>query len=173
MRSEASTVEDYLASLPADRRDAIEQVRAMLHANLDAQIVENMSYGMIGYAVPLSAYPPGYHCSPDQPLPFLALASQKGYMALYMFAFYVGGDAMKELEAAWKKTGKKLDMGKSCLRFKRVEDLPLDLIGAAIRKMTVKRFLGIYEEARAANELRKAAKKQTTAKAATKKTAKK
>ena len=179
MQSKAKTVDEYLASLPDDRREALEQIRAVFRKNLDKRYVENMSYGMAGYAVPLDVYPPGYHCSPDTPLPFAGFASQKNHMSVYLFCLYVGTNDIDEFEAAWKKTGKPLDMGKSCIRFKKIDDVALDVLGKTIKKMTVKRFIGIYEQARADNEGRKpgrpAARKKTAAKktAAGKKAAKK
>lgn len=140
MQSKAKTVEEYLASLPEDRRAAINAVRKVILANLGKGYVEHMQYGMIGYAVPHSIYPDGYHCDPKQPLPFVALASQKGYMSLYM---YKGEGTW--FEEAWAKTGKKLDTGKSCIRFKKVEDLALEVIGEAIRRFPVKKFIEVYE----------------------------
>ncbi len=173
MQSKAKTVDDYLAELPEDRRNALEKIRAVFKKNLDRKIVEHMNYGMVGYSVPHSVYPPGYHCDPKQPLPFAGMASQKNHMALYLFGMYLGGPDLKEFQAAWRKSGKRLDMGKSCVRFKRIEDVPLDVVGAAIKKMTLRRFLGIYEESLAATGTRKAAKKGAKKPAARKKAAKK
>lgn len=153
MQSKATTVKQYLSELPADRREAIEKVRAVINANLDKGIEEGMSYGMIGYSIPHSIYPAGYHCDPKMPLPYAALASQKGYMSLYLMCLYTSdayatqdGNLRWFLEA-YARTGKKLDMGKSCIRFKNVEDLSLDVIGEAIKRATVKTTLAAYESA--------------------------
>lgn len=146
MQSKAATVAEYLASLPEDRRSALQAVRRVFLDNLDKQYAEGMSYGMIGYAVPHSVYPPGYHCNPKQPLPFAGLASQKGHMSLYLMCLY--GDATHEawFRAEWAKTGKKLDMGKACIRFKKVEDLALDVLAEAIRRVPVKAYIARYEQ---------------------------
>ncbi len=144
MQSKAATVDAYLAELPADRREAILTVRDCVLKNLDSKYEEGMSYGMIGYYVPHSVYPAGYHCDPRQPLPFANLASQKNYMSLYLMSIYDEASA-ESFRAAWAKTGKKLDMGKCCIRFKRLEDLALDVIGAAIKSMPVDKFVRQYE----------------------------
>ena len=147
MQSKAKTVNAYLAELPADRREAIEAVRKVILANLDKSYEEGMQYGMIGYYVPHSLYPGGYHCDPKQPLPFAALASQKNYMSVYVGCVYGSPENEKWFRAAWAKTKKKLDMGKSCVRFKKLEDLALDVIGQSIRRMPLKKFIAYYETA--------------------------
>jgi len=147
MRSEAKTVERYLADLPADRRAAISALREVILKNLPRGYEEGMAYGMIGYHVPHSVYPPGYHCDPRQPLPFAALASQKNHMALYLMCMYSEPEFEKWFRGAWAERGKRLDMGKSCVRFKKLEDVPLDVIGAAIKKVPAKRFIEYYERA--------------------------
>jgi len=144
MQSKATTVDAYLAELPAERRAAIQKVRQVILDNLPSGYREGMQYGMIGYFVPHELYPAGYHVDPKQPLCFVALASQKNHMALYMMCQYVAGSE-KTFRAAWAKTGKKLDMGKSCIRFKRVDDLALDLIGQAIRETPVDKHIAFYE----------------------------
>ena len=146
MQSKAITVQQYLAELAADRRAAIEVVRAVILKYLDPLFEEGMQYGMIGYYVPHRVYPPGYHCDPKQPLPFICLASQKNYMSLYLGCVY-GPEREKPFREAWAKTGKKLDMGKSCVRFRKVEDLALDVIGESIRKMSARDFIEYYESA--------------------------
>jgi len=148
MQSKAKTVTQYLAELPADRRKAIEQVRAMIRKHLPKGYEEMMQYGMIGYAVPLKLYPPGYHCKKDEPLPFLSLASQKNNMALYMFCLYVDEKDRAQFQKEYKASGKKLDMGKSCIRFKKPEDLALDVIGRFIARVPVKKHIEVYEKAR-------------------------
>jgi len=147
MRSEAKTVNQYLAELPEDRREAITALRKVILKNLPKGFEEGMSYGMIGYHVPHSIYPAGYHCDPKQPLPFAGLASQKNHMAFYLMCVYSERDYEKWFREAWAKSGKKLDMGKSCIRFKKLEDVPLDVVGAAIKKVPVKQWVAIYENA--------------------------
>jgi hypothetical protein len=165
MQSRATTVEKYLAELPADRRTDIAAVRNVILQNLPKGYEEGMQYGMIGYHVPHSIYPAGYHCDPRQPLPFACLASQKNYMSLYLMSVYGDDAEATAFRQAWQKTGKKLDMGKSCIRFKRVEDLPLELIGRAIKGWPVKKHLAWYEKVMAMMA------EQRTARAATKKVA--
>jgi hypothetical protein len=153
MQSKAATVPEYLASLPADRRKAIESVRSVVLANLDAGYEEGMSYGMIGYHVPHRLFPAGYHVDPKQGLPFAALASQKNYMSVYLMALYGGGEdtaVMRWFRAAWAGTGKKLDMGKACIRFKKVDDLALDVLGEAIRRVPARLYIEQYVKARSA-----------------------
>jgi hypothetical protein len=144
MQSKARTVRQYLDELPEDRREAISAIRDVILKNLPAGYEEGMAYGMIGYHVPHSVYPPGYHCDPKQPLPYVSLALQKNHMALYLMGL---GDP--EFEAwfrrAWADAGKKLDTGKSCVRFKKLEDVPLQVIGQAIRKVPVKKLVAFYE----------------------------
>jgi hypothetical protein len=148
MQSKATTVDQYLAELPPDRKAAIAAVRKAILAALPAGYEEGMQYGMIGYYVPHSIYPTGYHCDPNQPAGFVCLASQKNYMSLYMGCVYGESELARWFQAAWAKTGKKLDMGKSCIRFKRVEDLALDVIGEAIRRMPVEACIAMHEAAR-------------------------
>ena len=145
MQSRATTVEQYLASLPDDRRAAIEAVRKVILKNLDADYEEGMQYGMIGYYVPHRVFPAGYHADPRKPLPFAALASQKSHMALYLMSVY-GDDGQEAwLRQAWEKTGQRLDMGKSCVRFKKLDDLPLEVVGEAIRRSPVASFVARYK----------------------------
>ncbi|MDB5344663.1 MAG: hypothetical protein JWP89_3040 [Schlesneria sp.] len=170
MQSKATTVDLYLAELPADRRTSIQAVRQVILSNLDPGYEEGMQYGMIGYYIPHSRYPSGYHCDPKQPLPFVCLASQKNHLSLYMMSVYGDSDLAKWFQAAWKKTGKKLDMGKSCIRFKRPEDLALDVIGEAIHRQPVAKHIEFYEKAIATNKATKRSVKKAVRKA-TKKTA--
>ena len=141
MQSKVTTVEQYLAELPEDRRKALEAVRQVILKNLDNDYEEGMQYGMIGYYVPHRVYPAGYHCDPKQPLSFAGLASQKNYMSLYLMCVYGDANHSKWFQEAWAKTGKKLDMGKSCVRFKKLEDLPLDVIGEAIKRVPAKKYI--------------------------------
>jgi hypothetical protein len=145
MNRGATSVADYLAKLPADRRAVIEAVRQVILANLGAGYEEGLQYGMLGYYVPHSVYPAGYHCNPREPLPFAALAAQKNHNALYLMCSY--GDAAQNawLRAAWAKTGKKLDMGKACIRFKKLEDVPLEVIGEAIARVPVQKYIAAVE----------------------------
>lgn len=145
MQSKATTVKQYLAELPPDRRAAIQAVREVILNNLDPDFEEGMQYGMIGYYVPHRLHPAGYHCDPKQPLPFAALASQKNYMSLYLMSLYCDRDHRKWFEESWAKTRKKVDMGKSCLRFKKLEDLALDVIGQAIKRVRAKNYIGNCE----------------------------
>ncbi len=147
MPSKATTVEGYLAELPPDRRSAIETVRKVFRDNLGKGYEERMQYGMIGYCVPHSVFPAGYHCDPKQPLPFAGLASQKGHMSLYLMGLYMSPRAREAFETAWKKAGKKLDMGKSCVRFKKIEDLALDVLAATLRSMPCEAFVEQYQSA--------------------------
>jgi Domain of unknown function (DU1801) len=159
MQSKATTVEQYLAELPDDRRQAIEAVRRVILENLDEDYEEGMQYGMIGYYMPHRVHPAGYHCDPSQPLPFANLGSQKNHMALYLMCVYGESDLARWFREAWAKTGKKLDMGKSCVRFKKVEDLALDVIGQAIKRVPAKKYLEHCEAAT------RSSKKQPPAKA--------
>ncbi len=145
MQSKAKTVDQYLAELPAERREALQAVRAVILKNLPKGYAEGMQYGAIGYFVPHSIYPPGYHCDPKQPLPFAGLASQKNHMAIYLMCVYSDPELEDWFREAWAKTGKKLDMGKSCVRFKKVDDLPLKVIGQAIKRVPAKKFIEYYE----------------------------
>jgi len=146
MQSKAQTVNDYLAELPDDRRAAIEAVRKVIRKNLPKGYEEGMQYGMIGYHVPHKLYPAGYHCDPKQPLPFAGLASQKNYMSVYLMC-YLDEKMDKWLRQAWAKSGKKLDMGKCCIRFKKVDDLALDVVGEAIARVPLAEFIKLYESA--------------------------
>ena len=167
MPAKPTTVKAYLDALPEDRRKAIRAVRAAVNRALPKGYKEGIQYGMIGWFVPHSRYPDGYHCSPDQPLPFAGLDSQKQYMSLYLMCIYGDAKQRRWLETEWKKTGKKLDMGKSCIRFKHVDDLPLDLIGEALARVPVDDFIAQYEAAkpaRARSRKKAAPKKKAAAK---------
>jgi len=145
MQSKAKTVDEYLGELPEERREALEAIRKVVRENLSKGFEEGMQYGMIGYYVPHSVYPAGYHCNPKQPLPFVALASQKNYMAMYLMCVYTDSAHEAWFREAWTQTGKKLDMGKSCVRFKRIGDVPLAVIGKAIRRVPLNKYLEHYE----------------------------
>jgi hypothetical protein len=144
MPSNAKTVEAYLESLPADRREALTAVRRAIRDALDPDYSEGMQYGMIGYAVPHRVFPAGYHCDPAQPLMFAALASQKGHMSLYLMSVYMDPRDLAWFQDAWKATGRKLDMGKSCIRFRSLADVPLDVVAEAVRRMPAQRYVELY-----------------------------
>ncbi|MFZ2682059.1 MAG: DUF1801 domain-containing protein [Patescibacteria group bacterium] len=148
MQSKAVRVKDYLAELPAERRQAIEAVRKVILKSLPKGYKEAMVYGMMGYVVPLKTYPKGYLDNPKMPLTYVALASQKNYMALYLINVYTGASVAKWFTEAYKASGKKLDMGKSCIRFKHLEDLPLDVVAKAVALTPVPEFIELYEQGR-------------------------
>lgn len=167
MQSKAGSVAEYIATLPADRRAAIETLRKVILQNLDKDYEEGMQYGVIGYYVPHRIFPAGYHCDPRLPLQFAALASQKNYISLYLMGVYcgcgegaAGGESAEArwFREAWVKTGRKLDMGKACVRFKRIEDAALDVIGEAIKRIPVKQYLANYEAVLARQKIESAAR---------------
>lgn len=159
MQSSAKTVPEYLQELPADRREAIDAVRGVILANLPKGYEERMSYGMIGYVVPHSIYPKGYHCNPKLPLPFVNLGSQKNHMALYLMCCYGDPKLKAWLEKAWKGAGKKFDMGGGCLRFKKLADVPLQVIGELIASLPVDVYIRRLEKAFADSAEARAVKK--------------
>lgn len=144
VQSKAKTVPEYLDSLPLERRVEIEAVRRVLLDNLDQGFAEGMQYGMIGYCVPHSIFPAGYHCDPKQPLPFGGLAAQKNACSLYLMPLYMESPLLDWFRSEWKKTGKKLDMGKACIRFKKADDLALDVIAKVLAKVGVKQYVETY-----------------------------
>lgn len=145
MQSSAQTVDDYLASLPEDRQLMLSAVREVILRNLPEGYEEGMQYGMIGYYIPLSRYPNTYN---GQPLAYAGLASQKNYVSVYLMGIY-GNDATEAwFREEYQKTGKKPNMGKSCVRFKRIEDIPLDLIGKAVALESAEQFIQRYGESR-------------------------
>jgi hypothetical protein len=158
MKSSVRTVDEYLASLPADRREAISAVRKVILKNLPQGYEERISYGMIGYVVPHSIYPAGYHCDPTLPLPYANLASRKNHMAFSLMTVYGDPATQKWFRAAWKSAGKKLDMGKCCVRFKKLEDIPLDVVGQAVARVPVKKYISRIEAA-LGNKARRATRK--------------
>jgi hypothetical protein len=146
MRSDASDVDEYLAALPDDRREALGAVRRVVLANLPVGYEEVMQYGMISYVVPLPRYPDTYN---GQPLTVASLANQKRHMAVYLLGVYGDERHRAWLEEQWAATGKKLDMGKSCLRFRRLDDLALDVLGDAIARTSVDDLIDQHERAHA------------------------
>ena len=144
MMSKATTVAQYLKSLPEERRKAVEAVRKVVLKNLDADYEECMLYGMIGYAVPHRMWPTGYHFDPTKPLMVAALASQKDNITVYLMSVYSDKAERAWFEKTWKATGRKLNMGSSCVRFKRLEDAALDVIGEAIRRVPARTYIERY-----------------------------
>ena len=143
MRSEATTVKAYLDELPADRAAALSKVRTVVRRHLPAGIVETMRWGMISYEVPLSVVPDTYN---GQPLSYAGLASQKNAMSLYLMSVYADEALSTWFADAYRASGKRLDMGKSCVRFRTLDDLPLDLVGQAIGKVTLEEFVARYQQ---------------------------
>jgi len=146
MQSKAATADEYLKELPEDRREAIAHLRKLINKNLPKGYVEHMGYGMLCWSIPLQRYPNTYN---KQPLGIVALASQKQYMSLYLFGTYSDPAVEAWFNEAWKKSGKKLDMGKSCLRFKKLDDLALDVVTEVVGKVTPEALIARYEEVRA------------------------
>jgi hypothetical protein len=144
MKSNAKTVKDYLASLPEDRRAAIETVRNVILKNLDKDYEESMLWGMIGYAVPHRVWPLGYHCDPKKPLMMCSLASQKNNMTVYLMSVYGQKSEREWFQKAWAATGRKLKMGGCCVHFKTLEDAALDVIGEAVRRTPAKAYVENY-----------------------------
>jgi uncharacterized protein YdhG (YjbR/CyaY superfamily) len=146
MESTVKTPQQYLDQLPEDRKQTMERLRKTILDNIPEGFEEGMSYGMIGYGVPHSLYPPGYHCDPKLPLPFISLASQKNFIALYHMGIYASPALYDWFVAEYPKHAKyKLDMGKSCIRFKKPEDIPYELIGQLASKMTANEWIATYE----------------------------
>jgi uncharacterized protein YdhG (YjbR/CyaY superfamily) len=145
MQSKATTVKEYLAELTEERRKAISAVRTKIRKRLPKGYEEAMNWGMITYQVPLKTYPDTYN---GQPLMYAALASQKSHMAVYLMGIYISEGTRQEFEAKYKATGKRFDAGKSCVRFRKLDDLPLDLIGDAIASMQVDELIEAYEKTR-------------------------
>ncbi len=147
MQSKATTVDQYLDEVPEERKAAMKKLRAVIKKNLPKGFQEGMGYGMAGYSVPHSKYPAGYHCNPKDPLPFMGFASQKNFIAVYSMAIYATPALLKWFtEAHAKASPKKLDMGKSCLRYKKPGDIPFGLIGELASKMTPEEWIAIYEK---------------------------
>ncbi len=147
MTSEAITPDQYIKELPDDRREAVLRMRNTILENLPNGFKEEMSYGMIGYVVPYEIYPDGYHCDPKLPLPFVSIASQKNFIALYHMGIYAMPKLLKWFGTEFPKhTTLKLDMGKSCIRFKRPEHIPYQLIGELIKKVSVQDWIKVYED---------------------------
>lgn len=146
MQIAAETPDHYVEQLPHDRRDAISRLREIITKNLPIGFEEAVTYGMIGYVVPHSLYPDGYHCDPKQPLPFMSIASQKNFIAVYHMGIYIDDNLLNWFTAEFSKHSKaKLDMGKSCIRFKNPGQIPFELIGELAGKITPDEWISIYE----------------------------
>ena len=147
MQSKVTTVEQYMAELPADRQKAMTELRKVIKKNIPKGFKEGMGYGMMGWSVPHSIYPAGYHCNPKDPLPFMGLASQKNSINFYHMGIYANPKLLKWFQDAHAKAStKKLDMGKSCIRYKKPEDIPYELIGELVAKITVDEWIDEYEK---------------------------
>jgi hypothetical protein len=147
MQSTALTPDQYINELPDDRKQTMQQLREVILKNIPQGFEERMGYGMLGYSVPHSIYPAGYHCNPKDPLPFFGLASQKNTINVYHMGMYARQDLYDWFVAEYPKHVKaKLDMGKSCIRFKKPEHIPLELIGELLQKMSVQDWIALYEK---------------------------
>jgi uncharacterized protein YdhG (YjbR/CyaY superfamily) len=147
MQSKATTVDQYVDEVPEERKAAIKKLRAVIKKNLPKGFREEMGYGMAGYVVPHSKYPAGYHCNPKDPLPFMGFASQKNFIAVYHMGVYAEPKLLKWFQEAHAKASpKKLDMGKSCIRYKKPDDIPFELIGELAAKVTPDEWIAIYEK---------------------------
>lgn len=145
MQSASKTVTEYIDSLPADRKVTVSKLRDLILANLPEGYKEGMDYGMISYFIPLEVYPSTYN---KHPLTYIALASQKNYLSLYMLGLYTSDEEEKAFRKEYEATGKKLNMGRSCIRFKKLDDLALDVIAKRIASVSPEKFIQLYEQAR-------------------------
>jgi len=148
MQSTAKTPNEYIDSLPEERKKVMTELRKAIKKSIDKNFSEGMGYGMMGYSVPHKIYPAGYHCDPKLPLPFMGLASQKNFVAVYHMGVYADKKLMAWFVKEFPKHSKsKLDMGKSCIRFKKMNDVPVKLIGELAGKMSAKEWIATYEKA--------------------------
>src|ERR1039458_3677873 len=146
MQSKSKTVKEYLTEIPTDRTEAFNKLRKTILTNIPKGFAEQMSYGMIGYVVPLKTFPKGYRCNPTLPLPLANLGSQKNFIALHHMGLYANPELLKWFQAEYPKHSKtKLDMGKGCVRFKKAEQIPFTLIADLMKKITVKDWINIAE----------------------------
>lgn len=147
MQYKAETPDEYIKQIPDDRKEPMKKLRKVIIRNLPKGFEEGIGYGMIGYSVPHSIYPDGYHCDPKVPLPFMSIASQKNFIAVYHSGIYADNKLMDWFVKEYlKHTDAKLDMGKSCIRFKKIDKIPYDLIGELATKLTVKDWIAMYEK---------------------------
>lgn len=146
MTSDAKTVQEYIDSLPEDRKNAIDNLRNAINEVLPTGFEEKMNYGMMGWAVPHSIYPAGYHCKPSDPLPFMGIASQKNFISFYHMGIYAKPELLNWFVDEYPNYCKtKLDMGKSCIRFKKLDQIPVELIVELVKKMSVQEWIDLYE----------------------------
>lgn len=146
MKDKVANPEQYIAQAPEERQGALNKLRATVLKNLPKGFEEQMSYGMIGYVVPHSIYPSGYHCTPDLPLPFMSFASQKNFIGFYHMGIYADTTLLEWFVNEYPKYCKRnLDMGKSCIRFKKMDNIPYELLGELVRKMSVDDWVKMYE----------------------------
>ena len=146
MQLTATSIEAYLEEIPKERKEAFTKLREIILENIPKGFAEQMSYGMIGYVVPHSIYPGGYHCEPKLPLPFISIASQKNFIALYHMGIYANPELLNWLVAEYPKhSTQKLDMGKSCIRFKKIDQIPFELIAELVQKIAVEEWIACYE----------------------------
>lgn len=147
MKIQANTVQEYLENIPEERKPAMNQLRDIINDNIPSGFEECLNYGMPGYVVPHSLYPDGYHCNTKLPLPFVSIANQKNFIALYHMGIYANAELMDWFVEEYPKHCKyKLDMGKSCIRFKKIDHIPYDLIKELIQKMTPSDWISLYEK---------------------------
>jgi hypothetical protein len=163
MTSTAKTAEEYVASLPEECRHTVQAVRKVILDNLPSGYEEGMQYGMISYYVPHSIFPAGYHCDPSKPLCVAGLASQKHYVSLYLMCVYDNVDVRESFRADWAKSGKKLDMGKCCIRFKKLDDVALDAVARVIARVSPQEYIAHYLRARSEAGLGKRSRKGSVA----------
>lgn len=146
MQITATSIEDYISKIPEERQEIFKKIFDTISENLPEGFKQGVSYGMIGWNVPLETYPAGYHCTPGSPLPFIGLASQKNFIALYHMGMYAKPELLNWFVEEFPKHSKrKLDMGKSCVRFKKMDDIPFELLAEMSKKMTVEEWITIYE----------------------------
>ena len=146
MQIQSISVEDYISQIPEERQEVLKKMFDTVNDNLPQGFKQGVSYGMIGWNVPLETFPAGYHCTPGSALPFISMASQKNFIALYHMGMYAKPELLDWFVAEFPKHSKrKLDMGKSCIRFKKMDDIPFELIAELSKKMTVDEWINIYE----------------------------
>jgi uncharacterized protein YdhG (YjbR/CyaY superfamily) len=149
MKIESTTPDEYISKLSDQQKDAVAQLRRVVKKNLPEGFEETINYGMIGYIVPYSIYPKGYNCKPKQPLPFINIAAQKNHISLYHMGIYLNAELLNWFTNEYPNYSKsKLDMGKGCIRFKKIDDIPYELIGLLVQKITVNEWIKTYEKTR-------------------------
>ena len=148
MNYKSATIEEYLEQIPSERKDAIKKILDLMEQNLPKGFEARINYSMPGYVVPHSLFPAGYHCDPKLPLPFINIASQKNFIALYHMGIYANPELLQWFQTEYKKhVPSKLDMGKSCIRFKKIEQIPYELLAELFKKMTPEEWIEIYKDA--------------------------